>query len=296
MLILAKAAHPDACVERQVIPADLIGFGEGTVDVLRESLGLDGPMAGRIERGELVPANASELDALGFVNAQAVGERPEQGIADRVANRVVDLGEALEIDQQSVEIALRSLCLGDRLFSERREEGPVGQIGQQVVARHAAARVWRRRRRGLRGRLLLVSLTHDLGHADDLAARSGNRVCRQDHVDGLTALVPQLSPVLGDFLTAKGAREDGLHLGRAVRRCERGSRTPNSLDGEMAKHLFGRRVPARDNALGGGGDDRAVRNLEQYREEVLAWSGLLALSHRLRLTLRRHSTGLARNY
>jgi hypothetical protein len=63
--IVGEAAYPDIRVERQAIPANLVDFRESAVDVFRQGLRLRRSLAGRIERGKLVPANSPELHAFG---------------------------------------------------------------------------------------------------------------------------------------------------------------------------------------------------------------------------------------
>src|SRR5688572_26075602 len=113
----------------------------------------------------------------------------------------------------------------------------------------------------------------------------------------MTAFVLELGSVLGDLLATQSADEYRLYFLRAGRRGDHQSRTSNSLDSEMAEHLFGRRVPARDDALSRGGDHGAVQYLEHYREEIMARAcrGFPPLSHRRRLAPRPHLSGLARN-
>src|SRR5471032_142260 len=68
---------------------------------------------------------------------QALAELAQQFVASRVAERVVDGGEAVEADQQQ----RAGLGPGGQqlLFQRAREQVAVGQSGQAVVAGHAAA-------------------------------------------------------------------------------------------------------------------------------------------------------------
>ena len=60
----------------------------------------------------------------------------QQQVADRVAERVVDVLEAVEIEEQHGELAAPAVRAGDRLPDAIGEQRPVGQAGQRVVMRH----------------------------------------------------------------------------------------------------------------------------------------------------------------
>ena len=63
-------------------------------------------------------------------------DRGQQHVADRVAERIVDVLEAVEIEKQHRELAAAAMRAGDRLSDAVREERAIGQSGQRVVVRH----------------------------------------------------------------------------------------------------------------------------------------------------------------
>ena len=85
---------------------------------------------------ELVAAEAGEQVGL----AQRGGERPrhvlQQLVADAVAQRVVDVLEAVEVDEQHADAPPRPARLRDRLRQSLVQQQAVRQAGQRVARRH----------------------------------------------------------------------------------------------------------------------------------------------------------------
>ena len=71
--------------------------------------------------------SASDTDTL-----QPLGHRAEQRVADRMAERVVDALEAVEIEEHDG----KPVAAGERLLHLVLEQDAVRQIGQRVVPRH----------------------------------------------------------------------------------------------------------------------------------------------------------------
>ena len=67
---------------------------------------------------------------------EPLGDGGQQQVADRVAERVVDVLEAVEIEEQHGELAVPPMRAGDRLSDAIGEQRPVGQAGQRVVVSH----------------------------------------------------------------------------------------------------------------------------------------------------------------
>ena len=77
--------------------------------------------------------------AVSFVAADAVSRSAtavQQQVADRMAERVVDVLEAVEIEKQHGELAAPAVRPGDRLPDPIGEQRAVGQAGQRVVMGH----------------------------------------------------------------------------------------------------------------------------------------------------------------
>ena len=62
--------------------------------------------------------------------------RSQQHVADRVSERVVDVLEAVEIEEQHRKLAAAPMRAGDRLSDAVGEQRAVRQSGQRVVVRH----------------------------------------------------------------------------------------------------------------------------------------------------------------
>ena len=82
---------------------------------------------------ELVTAEPSHAVALAHDAGQPGGHRLQESIADRVPERVVDLLEAVQIDEKGRHGDIVAPGPGQHLFGAVEDEGPVGQAGQRVV-------------------------------------------------------------------------------------------------------------------------------------------------------------------
>ena len=60
----------------------------------------------------------------------------QQQVADRVAERIVDVLEAVEVEEQHRELAAPAMRAGDRLSDAVGQQRAIGQAGQRVVVRH----------------------------------------------------------------------------------------------------------------------------------------------------------------
>ena len=63
-------------------------------------------------------------------------DRRQQHVPDRVAERIVDVLEAVEVEEQDGDLAAVAARACDRLSDAVREQRPVGQPGQGVMMRH----------------------------------------------------------------------------------------------------------------------------------------------------------------
>jgi hypothetical protein len=85
------------------------------------------------EYGELVAAQSSSgvLGAQGGTDASS--HRAQQGIADRVAQRVVHRLEVIEIDEENGELMIVAAASLDSMPQSILQERTVGQAGQGIV-------------------------------------------------------------------------------------------------------------------------------------------------------------------
>ena len=73
------------------------------------------------------------------VTAQAATDLDQQRVPGCVAERVVDLLEVIQIDEEQAQRAARAPRAGDCLLESVVEEQPIGQAGQHVVGRAVLA-------------------------------------------------------------------------------------------------------------------------------------------------------------
>jgi hypothetical protein len=87
---------------------------------------------GRQEHGELVSAEAGDHVSRPHAVAEPVGDELKEPVADRVAQRVVDLLEPVEVEEQQAD-ALVLARLRERLHGAQDQHLPVRQAGQAVM-------------------------------------------------------------------------------------------------------------------------------------------------------------------
>ncbi len=92
----------------------------------------------RLEDDEFVAAEARHHVGVADDLAQPVGHRAQQLVAAGMAERVVDLLELIEIDEQHGAGLARMPRGSQRLVDLVAKVSPVRQAGERVVARHVA--------------------------------------------------------------------------------------------------------------------------------------------------------------
>jgi hypothetical protein len=83
--------------------------------------------------GELVAAHARDGVVLAKESAQSLGDRRQYPVAIAVIETVVDLLEAVEVDEEHGEPAPMAMRRMDGLTETVGEQQPVGQAGERVV-------------------------------------------------------------------------------------------------------------------------------------------------------------------
>lgn len=114
----------------------MIGSADHADQALRHGLG-PGGILDAVEHCEFVAAQPGHHVAPAHMRPQPVGHRPQQRIAHRVAEAVVDRLEAVEIEAEHGEPRSvgRAQSL-DQRGTGLPQEGAVGQVGEPVVAGH----------------------------------------------------------------------------------------------------------------------------------------------------------------
>ena len=266
---------------------------EGLAQPLGHGLDLGHAGHRRQQDGELVTAEATD----GVHVAQGRPEpRPhlaQQLVAVGVAEAVVDLLEAVEVDQQQGDLGPRPVGRGERLREAVPEQHPVGQPGQRVVRRPVAVAVGggpeslglpahaRRRRRDQAEEDQVEDGQADAqrdGHgADVVADRGGHRRVRQVQLDdavrlrdavvlqGHVDLEQQVRAVLAAGAVVGGVREARDHVA-----LQRGAELPRR--GGLADEL----------GVLGVVEDRAVRAEDLQLDRVERGQRRAALPELLR--------------
>ena len=129
------------------------------------------------EHRELVAAEARQHVARSQLGMEPDRDRPQELVADEVAEAVVHELEAVEVDEEhGVSRAARADGAGDRVLQQLAEQPPVGQAGEVVVA--CGARVALLRLTG--GVERLHGLTMQPHHLPMVTAVGGRLVARED--------------------------------------------------------------------------------------------------------------------
>ena len=119
----------DRCADRHLVALDHVRARDLLDEGAGERLEQADVDHARKHRLELVAAEAADLAVLAHHRLQAVGDLAEQGVADRVAERVVDVLEAIEVDQEqgAALLAVGAHCEALRRASAASSRGSAGR-------------------------------------------------------------------------------------------------------------------------------------------------------------------------
>nr|WP_255600999.1 hypothetical protein [Blastococcus sp. LR1] len=126
-----RDADADLDVERHA--RDVEGPVQRLAQPLRDRLGLRHAVDGRQQDGELVAAEPGHGVAVPQDLGQPWGHLAQQGVAVGVAQAVVDLLEAVEVDEHDGDLGRRPGRRGERLVEPVAQQEAVGQAGQRIV-------------------------------------------------------------------------------------------------------------------------------------------------------------------
>ena len=134
--VIGEAGDADRRTDAQVQPVDHHGFGDGGARGVGEGDGLVGG-GGLQQDGELVAADTAEGDVRRREAAEAIGDRPQQPVAGGVAEGLVHVAEAVEIDED--DRARHRVALAHGTAEQLRELATVHESGKRVVRREPLA-------------------------------------------------------------------------------------------------------------------------------------------------------------
>ena len=192
---------------------------------------------------ELVAAEAGEHVGLAQAAAQRVGDAHDQLVAGRVAERVVDRLEVVEVEHDRRALRAVALDVGDVALELALERAAVEQAGQRVVVGHVA-------QLGLVA-AALGDVLHLREEVERLAVGVAHqrRVDRHPHRAAGGVQVAALGAVAGEL--ALEHRPARLPVGlEVVGVGDRGDRQPLELRGRVAGDLAQRAVDAQEAEVG----------------------------------------------
>lgn len=131
--VLGEAADADAGADEEFV---VLGFEWGVEageQALGQLLGLFGVAQVRQEDDEFVAAEAGDGVVAAELVAEAGGDALEEDVADGVAEAVVDVFEAVEVEEQDGAFVAFAFAGGEGLAQAAFEEDAVGQAGEGVV-------------------------------------------------------------------------------------------------------------------------------------------------------------------
>src|SRR5260221_9489234 len=133
---LGRQRDADAADDDEWMAADIVGLPDLLDDVAGKQCHRRGiAVAAELDDRKFVAAKAGYRIMLGDAFAEPAGHFPQQGVADGMAERVVDFLEMIEIEAEYREL-VAALGEAQGLFKLLPEQRPVRQIGQRVMARH----------------------------------------------------------------------------------------------------------------------------------------------------------------
>ena len=125
---------PRVAETRRVALADAgVGPAQRVDELAHHALDAGDVLHGFQHDEELVAAQARDEVARAHVAAQALRDFDQEGVAGGVAVAVVDLLEAVEVDEDAGELRAVAPRALDRLLERRREAHAVGEPGERVA-------------------------------------------------------------------------------------------------------------------------------------------------------------------
>jgi hypothetical protein len=113
---------------------EFVGRSDGLNDAGRKARGVRRLRRPNLDDGKLIAAEARHGIGVANTVAQSIGDGPQQQVADRMPEGIVDTFEAVDIETQHRELLVAGLLQG--VIQAVVEQHPIGQIGQRVVACH----------------------------------------------------------------------------------------------------------------------------------------------------------------
>ncbi len=207
---------------------------------------------------ELVPAQSGDQVGLPDGAEEPGVELLEDLVAAVVAEGVVDLLEAIQVEYQEREAGVRPPGRRDGVSDMPDQQGAVGEAGQLVVRRLVGQ---------LRlGHLAVGDVACDGRGPDDPPRRVADRRDRQRDVEDASVLGASARLDLIDLLPGVDQFEDAAYLALQAGRHEERDRAADGLIGRVSVEPLGAGVPTGDDAAAVPADDGIGGRLHDRRQ------------------------------
>ena len=114
---------------------EIVGRAHRLADPARQHGGVERLVDAVLDDGEFVAADARHGVAVAHAMAKPAAHHLEQLVAHRMAERIVDALEAVEVEVKHGKL-VAAVDAGQRVGEPLAKQQPVGQVGQRVVPRH----------------------------------------------------------------------------------------------------------------------------------------------------------------
>ena len=136
LAVFGRQRNADTDADDELMTGDLVGRG----DLLDHVAGEHGDggrlaIAAELHDREFVAAQPRDRVVFGDALAETPGDLFQQRVADRMAKRIVDVLEVIEVETEHRKL-IAAPDEPQGLFELFAEQRPVRQIGQRVMARH----------------------------------------------------------------------------------------------------------------------------------------------------------------
>ena len=159
----------DAGGDGDIIVADGAAFGDRRADLLGQRAGIRWAGDVPLQNGELVAAETGDEIVLAHGLPQPLADLDDQRVTGRMAECVVDILEAVEVEEQHRELRLVAGARAKRVIEVIEERAAVGEARQRILARQRGdARV---------GGVELVGKAHVDGQDQHRRAKKQKRRC-----------------------------------------------------------------------------------------------------------------------
>ena len=135
--VAGRERDADRGADVDLVAVDVEGRDQRLHDAAGEADGVVDLADGRLQHDELVAAEPCDDIALAHRALQPLGDTLEKPVADRVAERIIDRFEAVEVDPQHGRLGRADANTAQRLVHAGMEGGAIGKPGQLVEAGHA---------------------------------------------------------------------------------------------------------------------------------------------------------------